>query len=58
MIGYLTTSETAKSLHVTARRVRQLCQSGELDAEKFSRLWLVPSMAIEKYQAKYIVGKK
>ena len=58
MNDYLTTREAATSLHITTRRVRQLCQGGELIAEKFSRDWLVPRTSVEKYQQKYIVDRK
>ena len=43
---YITVSEAAQAWGVSARRIQQLCKSGELKgAKKQGRLWMVPSDA-------------
>jgi excisionase family DNA binding protein len=46
---YLTVSEVAESLGITAIRVQQLCQDGRLGAVKFARDWLIPRASVESY---------
>lgn len=43
MIEWMTVSQAAAVLGVNHRRVRQLCISGKLKAEKFGRAWMVDS---------------
>lgn len=35
MTDYLTIKQAAKRLNLSERRVRQLCQTGEIEAEKY-----------------------
>jgi excisionase family DNA binding protein len=49
MADELTTQEAAALLGLTARRVRQLCEAGELPARKIGGqrgLWLIPRSAV------------
>ena len=40
---YLTAEEAAAKLGVSPIRIRQLCQSGQIEgAAKFGRAWLIP----------------
>jgi excisionase family DNA binding protein len=43
---FLTTSEAADRLGVSYRRVHQLIEAGTLKAERFGKVWLVPSGAL------------
>ncbi|MDR1134033.1 MAG: helix-turn-helix domain-containing protein [Synergistaceae bacterium] len=44
--NYMSVTETAEALGITAIRVQQLCQSGRLQAVKFARDWMIPEEAI------------
>jgi excisionase family DNA binding protein len=48
----LTTAEAAKIIGRTPDRVRQLCLSGELVAEKVGRDWVITTEALAAYEAK------
>lgn len=51
MDGYLTTSEAAKRLGVTAARVRQMILDGIISgAEKFGRDNVIPEAEIERLE--------
>ena len=47
MGDFISTSETARRLGVTVRRVQELVGSGQLEAEKVSGVWLVSSDSVE-----------
>jgi excisionase family DNA binding protein len=49
MATFYTTREAATSLGVTVRRVRALCASGRLHANKFGRDWLISESSLEAY---------
>lgn len=38
-------------LGLSSRRVRQLCKSGELEAEKHGHIWMISRTAIDNYKA-------
>jgi excisionase family DNA binding protein len=46
------TAEAAENLGVSPSRVRQLCLSGELAAEKVGRDWVITTEALEAYAAR------
>lgn len=50
--GYMTVKQAAAILEKTPRRVRQLCEWGELDAEQVERVWLISEDAVQAYKAK------
>ena len=43
----LTVEQAAKRLQVTPQRVRNLIYSGALPAEKFGRIWRIPTYAVD-----------
>ena len=43
----LTVEQAAKKLQVTPQRVRNLIYSGALPAEKFGRIWRIPTYAVD-----------
>ena len=49
MGDFISTSETAKRLGVTVRRVQELVSSGQLEARKVSGIWLVDSDSVEHH---------
>jgi excisionase family DNA binding protein len=49
--GWLTTKDAAKIMRVKDSRVRQLCVSGEVDAEMTGRIWLVREESAMSYNA-------
>jgi excisionase family DNA binding protein len=50
MKGYLTTSETAERLGVSAARVRQMILDGVIIAEKMGRDNFVPEFEVERLE--------
>lgn len=44
----LTVAKAAEELGLTARRIRQMCESGELKAEKLGRDWLIERESVER----------
>jgi excisionase family DNA binding protein len=42
-------AEAAAEMHVTERHVRRLAQTGDIDAEKRGRDWLIPQQAVADY---------
>jgi excisionase family DNA binding protein len=45
-----TVIEAAAQLGVTPRRIRQLCEAGELQAQKAGRDWLIDRAALERFE--------
>lgn len=49
MTNFYTTQDAAVKLGVTVRRVRVLCASGRLHANKFGKSWLIPESSLKAY---------
>ncbi len=45
---WMTVAEAAKALGVNDSRVRQLCLAGNLDAQKFGKVWMVSAAAVKE----------
>lgn len=54
---YLTVSEVAAKLKVTAQSVRTLIKNETLDAERIGSQWVISPAALDKYIADYDVNK-
>lgn len=44
---WMTVADAAKELGVNDSRVRQLCLSGDLAAQKFGKVWMVSAEAVK-----------
>ncbi len=47
----LTTAEAADQLGVSARRVRQFCRAGRLEAQKIGRDWIVLQADLNQFKS-------
>jgi excisionase family DNA binding protein len=50
MTTFYTTTQAAQYLGISVRRVRKLCETGKLRAEKFGKSWLIPKTALGIYK--------
>lgn len=58
-MNHLTITEAAKLVHVSERRIQQMCTGGELPgAHKEGRQWLIPQAALESVFGKRSAVKK
>ena len=58
-MNHLTISEAAKLVHVSERRIQQMCKGGEFQgAHKEGRQWLIPQDALESVFGKRSAVKK
>lgn len=49
MSTYASVSSTARLLNISVQRVRTLCRSGLLNAEKVGSTWIIPTQSINHY---------
>ena len=58
MTGWKTVKQVAQELRLGERRVQQLCETGEIYAEKVAGVWLIPATGISEYvQKKFVLTK-
>jgi DNA (cytosine-5)-methyltransferase 1 len=50
MVNRLTVNEVARRLNKTPRWIRELCQTGQLKADKLGRDWLIDPKSVEQYE--------
>lgn len=48
----ISTKNAAKQLNISEQRIRTLCRSNELKAEKFGNSWIIDDKSLEKYGLK------
>ena len=56
--SYLTTRQTARILGVNTARIRQLIDSGDLEANKFGHVWSIKRASVERLLAWRLKAKK